>query len=298
MNLHQAIAKLWLALPTIASPKIEEAARAAVIALGVDPDGKRVGDTMKAIAEGALELEEAAPFYVFRAPRDTNDAMLESYSATVRELGLPAIVLPHGFALDPINLPRLAILRDIIDSALNAERPADPEAEPRSVTASGDTLADGLVRAADLAEHYRLQCVELASRLKKIEESAHDLFVVQHKTSGRYSAPGGLETNDPNKADLYPDTNRMTAHGWRYVRVKVIKLVELVELVEAPKDEPLPVFPDIGCKCDPPECGFISAGLGYQCLEGRACGRYIHPGDPHFEELRDYDRKMTALSER
>ena len=37
-----------------------------------------------------------------------------------------------------------------------------------------------------------------------------------------------------------------------------------------------PVFPDIGCRS---ECGFITRGSGLQCLEGSACGRYLHPGD-------------------
>jgi hypothetical protein len=36
------------------------------------------------------------------------------------------------------------------------------------------------------------------------------------------------------------------------------------------------------------ECGFERRGVGFQCVEGRACGRYVHPGDPGFDDLARY----------
>jgi hypothetical protein len=61
----------------------------------------------------------------------------------------------------------------------------------------------------------------------------------------------------------------------------------------------LPVFPDIGCRHQHPDapsdgCGFERRGAGWQCVEGEACGRYIHPGDEHHDAVEGYDRAMLA----
>jgi hypothetical protein len=42
-------------------------------------------------------------------------------------------------------------------------------------------------------------------------------------------------------------------------------------------------------------CGFVEAGVGYQCKEGDACQKYVHPGDPGFAELRAHDKAMAAM---
>lgn len=55
----------------------------------------------------------------------------------------------------------------------------------------------------------------------------------------------------------------------------------------------LPKFPDIGCAG---ECGFVVAGLGYECRDGTACGRYIHPGDKHFAGVDAYHKAMTRIA--
>lgn len=47
----------------------------------------------------------------------------------------------------------------------------------------------------------------------------------------------------------------------------------------------LPVFPDIECDG---ECGFIRAGIGWQCREGQACSYYVHPGDEDYEAVTAY----------
>lgn len=54
-------------------------------------------------------------------------------------------------------------------------------------------------------------------------------------------------------------------------------------------------FPDIGCDG---ECGFIRAGIGWQCREGAACGRYIHPGDEHYDEVAAYYRRENSDDDR
>lgn len=46
----------------------------------------------------------------------------------------------------------------------------------------------------------------------------------------------------------------------------------------------LPVW-TYDCKGD---CGFARRGFGFQCVEGQACGRYVHPGDPGYDDLRTY----------
>lgn len=55
-------------------------------------------------------------------------------------------------------------------------------------------------------------------------------------------------------------------------------------------------FPDIGC--DGLECGFVRAGVGWQCREGEACGRYIHPGDEHYDEVAAYYRRENSDDDR
>jgi hypothetical protein len=39
------------------------------------------------------------------------------------------------------------------------------------------------------------------------------------------------------------------------------------------------------CKGD---CGFVRAGVGFQCREAQACGKYVDPNDPGYEDLRSY----------
>lgn len=55
----------------------------------------------------------------------------------------------------------------------------------------------------------------------------------------------------------------------------------------------LPAFPAAAVKCKR-ECGFQVAGIGLQCKEGDACGRYVHPGDPGFAELKSYHNAINA----
>lgn len=54
-------------------------------------------------------------------------------------------------------------------------------------------------------------------------------------------------------------------------------------------------FPAIQCGG---ECGFILAGIGLQCLEYGACGRYLHPGDPGYEEVAAHYSLENAACER
>lgn len=153
-------------------------------------------------------------------------------------------------------------------------RPDDPEANPRSVTEDGDALVDGLVRAADLAEHYRARAAELVAKLEHTRKLALRVVACD------------LESTEAAINDL----------SALFTEDEIFAAAEVLAAESEPPTEPLPVFPDIGCTHDPGECGFIAAGLGYQCLEGSACRRYVHPGEPHFDEIRDYDRKMTDLS--
>lgn len=50
-------------------------------------------------------------------------------------------------------------------------------------------------------------------------------------------------------------------------------------------------FPDIGCEG---ECGFTCRGIGLQCTDGEACGRYLHPGDEGFAEVKAYYDAATT----
>jgi hypothetical protein len=62
-----------------------------------------------------------------------------------------------------------------------------------------------------------------------------------------------------------------------------------------PDGDGLPVFPDIGCKHQhdgSDGCGFVEAGVGFQCLEGEACGRYIGPREPRFDAIKRYHMAM------
>lgn len=61
-----------------------------------------------------------------------------------------------------------------------------------------------------------------------------------------------------------------------------------------PESAHAPVFPDIGCKG---ECGFVVAGVGLQCQEGSACGRYLHPGDEHYAEVAAYYRSESQTED-
>lgn len=42
---------------------------------------------------------------------------------------------------------------------------------------------------------------------------------------------------------------------------------------------------NVGCEN---ACGFVRAGLGYQCLEGSACGLYVHPDEPAYKVIHAY----------
>lgn len=55
----------------------------------------------------------------------------------------------------------------------------------------------------------------------------------------------------------------------------------------------LPAFPAAAVGCTR-NCGFQVAGIGLQCKEGDACGRYVHPGDPGFDELKRYHNAINA----
>ena len=44
-------------------------------------------------------------------------------------------------------------------------------------------------------------------------------------------------------------------------------------------------WPSIGCDR---ACGFEPSGVGMRCSAGDACGRYLHPGDPHHAEVAEY----------
>lgn len=48
-----------------------------------------------------------------------------------------------------------------------------------------------------------------------------------------------------------------------------------------------PAAKAVGCSG---ECGFAPRGIGWQCVDGAACGQYLHPGDPGFAEVNDYYR--------
>jgi hypothetical protein len=50
-----------------------------------------------------------------------------------------------------------------------------------------------------------------------------------------------------------------------------------------------------GCKPDGDGCGFVSAGIGFQCNEGAACGRYLHPGDPGFDGVKQWDKQHNRV---
>ena len=52
-----------------------------------------------------------------------------------------------------------------------------------------------------------------------------------------------------------------------------------------------PTFPNIGCSN---ACGFEPSGVGLRCSAGDACGRYLHPGDPHHAEVAAYYATVTA----
>lgn len=71
-----------------------------------------------------------------------------------------------------------------------------------------------------------------------------------------------------------------------------------MEEAKSPAAIELPVFPSKAIGCSREECGFVPAGIGFQCREHGNCGRYIHPTDPGFDELAAYDRTMTTLSMR
>lgn len=57
-------------------------------------------------------------------------------------------------------------------------------------------------------------------------------------------------------------------------------------VIVQPKPD-LPSFPDINCSGD---CGFEQRGFGWQCVSYGACGRYLHPGDKHFDAVDAYYR--------
>jgi hypothetical protein len=71
----------------------------------------------------------------------------------------------------------------------------------------------------------------------------------------------------------------------------------------ARKPSRLPVFPGIGCRHQLPDapsdgCGFEQRGIGWQCVEGEACGRYLHPGDEHHAEVESFHRAMAEWVDR
>lgn len=49
-------------------------------------------------------------------------------------------------------------------------------------------------------------------------------------------------------------------------------------------------FPDMGCRTsccgEPKDCGMKPAGVGFQCREGSACGRYLQVGDEFYAEVK------------
>ena len=51
------------------------------------------------------------------------------------------------------------------------------------------------------------------------------------------------------------------------------------------KRKPFPKPPGCGDPTHPDGCGFVEAGVGYQCKEGAACGLHLQSGDDGFEEL-------------
>jgi len=60
---------------------------------------------------------------------------------------------------------------------------------------------------------------------------------------------------------------------------------------KADPDAPWPDGPGkVGCGG---ECGFVRAGVGWQCLEGEACGRYVHTDDPGFAEITAHYKGAT-----
>lgn len=58
---------------------------------------------------------------------------------------------------------------------------------------------------------------------------------------------------------------------------------------KSPNTNPLKVkqleFPKIDCRGN---CGFEKRGIGYQCVDGTACNKYIHPGDEFFDQIDMY----------
>lgn len=52
-------------------------------------------------------------------------------------------------------------------------------------------------------------------------------------------------------------------------------------------------WPQEAVKCEK-DCGFVAAGIGWQCREGSACGRYVHPSDPEYLPITRYYRATES----
>jgi hypothetical protein len=68
---------------------------------------------------------------------------------------------------------------------------------------------------------------------------------------------------------------------------------------DEPEDSAKELQEQIGCSNPHPDgCGFKKRGCGWQCVEGAACGYYLHPGDQGFDVIQCwYEMQMAKGKE-
>lgn len=168
----------------------------------------------------------------------------------------------------------------------------------------GLNAAQRRVVAHAVASGKRGRFLSLGDEVQRLEEDGDDLTVLAEMTGQVFGAVLS------QREDVVPGEHRYWTHEFRAVDPTTFyaghgfdryedaqhdfgyrcKSATRADAVAGPR------FPADLLGCDR-ECGFVPAGVGFQCKEGDGCGRYVHPDDPGFQELKAYHEYMLRKAQ-
>lgn len=143
-----------------------------------------------------------------------------------------------------------------------------------------DFEAGEVQRFARLLESEEITRKQVEARVAELEAEIERLREAIHQTARE------MDADDCIAGQCFPDDPNDPPCPWRTIHTALAP-----QAPPAEKPRPVPSFPRIGCTHD---CGFERRGIGWQCVDGTACGRYVHPGDAHYDALDLYHAKAST----